>query len=87
LNRRRSARGRGITTRGNTRKNTSETNQSARILIVDDNLQNIQILGTVLWEKGDQFNFAQTGKKALDIAQKVLPNLILLGKGLPCQTR
>ena len=29
-------------------KNTSETNQSARILIVDDTLQNIQIMGTDL---------------------------------------
>ena len=29
-------------------ENTSETNQSARILIVDDTLQNIQIMGTGL---------------------------------------
>ncbi|HIG52416.1 MAG TPA: response regulator [Candidatus Latescibacteria bacterium] len=40
----------------------SETNQSARTLIVDDTLPNIQALGTVLHEKGYRLNVAQNGE-------------------------
>ena len=61
----------------------SETTQNTRILIVDDTLQNIQVLGTVLREQGYQLNVAQNGRQALDMAQKVLPDLILLDVMMP----
>lgn len=61
----------------------SEMTDNARILIVDDTLQNIQVLGTVLREKGYQLNVAQNGKQALDMVHKVQPDLILLDVMMP----
>ena len=61
----------------------SEAKQNARVLIVDDTLQNIQVLGTVLREQGYQLNVAQNGLQALDMVQKVLPDLILLDVMMP----
>ena len=55
----------------------------ARILIVDDTLQNIQVLGTILREEGYQLNVAQNGVQALEAVQKILPDLILLDIMMP----
>ena len=49
-----------------------------RVLIVDDTLQNIQVLGTVLREQNYQINVAQNGVQALEMVEKVTPDLILL---------
>mgnify|MGYP006414143001 FL=1 len=57
--------------------------ENARILIVDDTLQNIQVLGTILREQGYQLNVAQNGKQALESVQKVHPDLILLDVMMP----
>ena len=57
--------------------------QNARVLIVDDTLQNIQVLGTVLREQNYQLNVAQNGLQALEMVQKVKPNLILLDVMMP----
>ena len=57
--------------------------KNARILIVDDTLQNIQVLGTVLREQEYQLNVAQNGKQALETVQKVKPDLILLDVMMP----
>jgi two-component system, sensor histidine kinase and response regulator len=54
-----------------------------RILIVDDTLKNIQVLGTVLKQEGYQINVAQNGAQALKLAQQVLPDLILLDIMMP----
>jgi two-component system, sensor histidine kinase and response regulator len=54
-----------------------------RILIVDDTLKNIQVLGTVLKQEGYQINVAQNGKQALKLAEQVLPDLILLDIMMP----
>ena len=51
---------------------------NARVLIVDDTPQNIQLLGAALKDEGFQINVAMNGEKALQIAQRVLPDLILL---------
>jgi adenylate cyclase len=55
-----------------------ESKKEPRILIVDDTLQNLQVIGTILREKGYQLNVAQNGKKALEMAELALPDLTLL---------
>jgi two-component system, sensor histidine kinase and response regulator len=57
--------------------------QHTRILIVDDTLQSIQVLGTTLKKEGYQLNAAQNGQQALKLAQKTLPDLILLDIMMP----
>ncbi|MFT5089477.1 MAG: signal transduction histidine kinase [Candidatus Latescibacterota bacterium] len=57
--------------------------KQTRLLIVDDTLQNIQVLGTILREQGYQLNVAQDGQKALDMITKVVPDLILLDVMMP----
>ena len=61
----------------------SEPGREARILIVDDTLQNIQVLGTILKARGYRLNAAQNGKQALKQIAKVLPDLILLDVMMP----
>lgn len=58
-------------------------NQNSRILIVDDTVKNIQVLGTILKQEGYQLNVAQNGKQALDVVGKVKPDLILLDVMMP----
>jgi len=53
------------------------------ILVVDDNLRNIQLIGTILREEGFPFSYAQSGKQALEIADTNPPNLILLDIMMP----
>jgi CheY-like chemotaxis protein len=55
----------------------------SRILIADDTVRNLQILGEVLEREGYQINVAQDGQQALDIATKVSPDLILLDVMMP----
>ena len=54
-----------------------------RILIVDDTIKNLQVLGTILEKEGYQINVAQNGTQALEITQKVHPDLILLDVMMP----
>ena len=54
-----------------------------RILIVDDTVKNIQVLGSFLRTKGYQLNIAQNGKLALSIVEKTPPDLILLDIMMP----
>ena len=60
-----------------------QSEHGARILIVDDTLQNIQVLGTILRERDYQLNVAQNGRQALESVQKVKPDLILLDVMMP----
>lgn len=57
--------------------------KQCRILIVDDTLRNIQVLGTVLKNEGYQINVAQNGMQALKMVEAVLPDLILLDIMMP----
>ena len=57
--------------------------QNSRILIVDDTVKNIQVLGTILKQEGHQLNVAQNGQQALDVVGKVKPDLILLDLMMP----
>lgn len=54
-----------------------------RILVVDDTPANIQTLVAILKAKGYQISVATNGKQALDIADRVKPDLILLDVMMP----
>ncbi|MDP5040484.1 MAG: response regulator, partial [Paraglaciecola sp.] len=56
--------------------------QNSKILIVDDNLQNVMILKEVIAEFGQVF-FSSSGADALDLIPKVNPDLILLDIEMP----
>ncbi|MCK5877437.1 MAG: diguanylate cyclase [Candidatus Marithrix sp.] len=53
------------------------------ILIVDDNPQNLQVLGSILKEHGYKPAAAQNGEKAIEFVQKKIPDLILLDIMMP----
>ena len=57
--------------------------EDLRILIVDDTVKNLQILGSVLEQEGFQINIAQNGLEALEVAEKARPDLILLDIIMP----
>lgn len=60
-----------------------EKNRTATILIVDDNPNNLQVLGNLLRENKYKVAFAQDGFQAIEIAEKILPELILLDVMMP----
>jgi putative two-component system response regulator len=61
---------------------TEQTNKSWRILVVDDEPNNLQLLRQIL--KG-QYNIslASSGDQAIELAEKLLPDLILLDVMMP----
>ena len=61
----------------------NDSPRNARILIVDDTLQNIQVLGTILKGKNYQINVAQNGIEVLDMVERARPDLILLDVMMP----
>jgi serine phosphatase RsbU (regulator of sigma subunit) len=54
-----------------------------RILIVDDTPTNIQTLSGILKEKGYQLSVATNGRQALQVLERVQPDLILLDVMMP----
>jgi adenylate cyclase len=56
---------------------------NARILVVDDTPANIQTVTAILKGKGYQLSVATNGKQALDVVEKVRPDLILLDVMMP----
>ena len=50
---------------------------------MDDTVQNLQVLGTVLREAGYKVSAAQSGAQALEVVQKTPPALILLDVMMP----
>jgi len=58
-------------------------NKKGLILIVDDVLKNIQLLGNVLQNNGYDISFAISGEQALQIIENVNPDLILLDIMMP----
>ena len=58
-------------------------NRSPRILIVDDELRNRQLLEVMLQELGYVFLTAVSGEEALEVVAKQRPDLILLDVMMP----
>ncbi|MCG8700860.1 MAG: hybrid sensor histidine kinase/response regulator [Bacteroidales bacterium] len=58
-------------------------NEETTILIVDDNQQNIQVLGNILRDEKYRIAIAQNGLKAIEITNKIKPSLILLDVMMP----
>lgn len=52
------------------------------ILIIDDEPANVQVLFAALRNMG-KVQFATTGKKALEIANQTIPNVVLLDYSMP----
>lgn len=58
-------------------------NSTPLILVVDDNSQNIQYLGSLLIERDFEVGVAQNGVEALDFIKQKQPDLILLDIMMP----
>lgn len=58
-------------------------NKSALILVVDDNISNLQVLGALLSQKGYEIAVATDGEKALEFLENDFPDLILLDIMMP----
>jgi CheY-like chemotaxis protein len=54
-----------------------------RILVVDDNHNTVEMLTMLLQLNGNTTHVAYDGQEALDVAEQVRPELILLDIGLP----
>ena len=54
-----------------------------KVLVVEDNLDSVHSMATLLRMMGHEVEFAINGFAALDIARKFRPHLILLDIGLP----
>jgi CheY-like chemotaxis protein len=54
-----------------------------RVLVVDDNLDAVHMMATLLRMMGHEVDFAINGFAALDAARKFRPDVILLDIGLP----
>jgi CheY-like chemotaxis protein len=54
-----------------------------RVLVVDDNLDAVHMMATLLRMMGHEVDFAINGFAALDAAKKFRPDVILLDIGLP----
>ena len=63
--------------------NDSLTTTSARILVVDDTPANIQTLTAILKERGYQLSVATNGRQALEVIEKVHPDLVLMDVMMP----
>ncbi|MGM0498121.1 MAG: hybrid sensor histidine kinase/response regulator [Bacteroidota bacterium] len=53
------------------------------ILVVDDSMQNLKLLGNMLKDWNYQIALAKNGREALEIAPKIIPSLILLDIMMP----
>ena len=60
----------------------TETNTD-RLLLVDDNPTNLQVLFGALEDEGYELLIAQSGEEALEIAHAAKPQLILLDINMP----
>jgi len=56
---------------------------SSSVLLVDDDLETLELVGTVLERNGYTILAARSGAKALEIAHKEIPDLILLDVMMP----
>ena len=57
--------------------------KKATILIVDDNLQNLQLMGSIVYDKGYNVSISSSGANALESISQQSPDLILLDIQMP----
>jgi two-component system sensor histidine kinase/response regulator len=62
-------------------KNTEDN--APFILVVDDILRNLQVIGNILEDEGYEISVATNGEEALEIVQEEIPDLILLDVMMP----
>jgi adenylate cyclase len=55
----------------------------SRILVIEDEPANIQTLSTILKERGYQISIATNGRQALEVLERIRPDLILLDIMMP----
>jgi adenylate cyclase len=55
----------------------------SRILVIEDEPANIQTLSTLLKERGHQISIATNGRQALEVLERIRPDLILLDIMMP----
>jgi len=60
-----------------------ETTKKSSILIVDDNPQNLQLLGSIIYEQGYNVSISSSGAHALKSIDQHAPDLILLDIQMP----
>jgi len=65
------------------KKHDSKDTEEFQVLIVDDIVENLQVLGNILSEKGYNIGYATNGEQALEAAHHTLPDLILLDISMP----
>src|SRR4030095_7785261 len=56
---------------------------SLRVLVVEDNLDQVHTLAILLRLDGHQVDFAINGYVAIDVAERFKPDVVLLDLGLP----
>ncbi|MGB1129053.1 MAG: response regulator, partial [Haloferula sp.] len=61
----------------------SDHSISSRVLLVDDNLDNLQVLYRALENEGLELLLAQSGEEALATAREAQPAVILLDINMP----
>lgn len=54
-----------------------------RILIAEDQIDNREILARRLERKGHELHLAENGAEAVDLAPKVMPDLVLMDVSMP----
>lgn len=64
-------------------QDTTTAGRPLRILVVEDNVDAADSLGTLLRLYGHEVRVARTGPSALELAAELHPNLVLLDVGLP----
>jgi len=56
---------------------------SRRVLVVDDNIDSAEVLGTLLEQLGHEVFVAYTGARAIEVAHERRPDVVLLDLALP----
>jgi two-component system sensor histidine kinase/response regulator len=66
-----------------TKKKTMSNNSDSLILIVDDNANNLKLLGSIFSVKGFKVGLATNGQECFDFIEKQVPDLIFLDIMMP----
>nr|WP_026735318.1 PAS domain S-box protein [Fischerella sp. PCC 9605] len=64
-------------------KATAKQNQTIKVLIIEDDQDLAQVLIAMFNSHGIVTFYAQTGRKAIQVSQNVIPDLLVLDLGLP----